>query len=405
MLGEDVELIVCSVVLEELDKHKTDPQPRRQRRARAILKMLNEAEEKGKPMRENVSLTCNIDEPNDAFFDRYKLNRSNNDDRLVASALLYQEQLAKTVTIITGDIGPRLRATRCGLRAIVLPEDYLLPVEEDSTNKRVHELEKQLQLAKSNWPELSLAFESGKKLCKLTLSKYIPKTTEEIDSIVAARETLVPPYSGPRRLINNPEGFNDTFLRSVFAASNMFAPSDESIKRFEKQREAYLREFKQVVQRNEAIHEVRSRSISLSIYLTNSGRSPAEDIDIWLHFPDGFVVDKRPIPLIEPPVEPTSPDALNLGLSGVFPHVHTPGIGSRPAPNVSSPQIKKTNSYEVEQHVKQLKHTKKELRVATYHITFDSLESARSFQIEYRVVAANLPDMLTGSLNVIIEVA
>jgi hypothetical protein len=90
------------------------------------------------------------------------------------------------------------------------------------------------------------------------------------------------------------------------------------------------------------------------------GTVPAEDIDIHLHFPDGFeLVDSADYP--KPPTEPNTPykpknrlDIPGLGISG-FPRIHIPNPQNM---NIDSerPTIRKSNSYDVDYNRSYLKH-------------------------------------------------
>jgi hypothetical protein len=73
-----------------------------------------------------------------------------------------------------------------------------------------------------------------------------------------------------------------------------------------------------------------------------------------------------------------------------------------PPPNISSPQIERTNSYDVRSAVKKAKHGYS-YRIAKFVIQFDSYELAKSFQIDYSISAANLPKAANGHLSVVIE--
>jgi hypothetical protein len=70
--------------------------------------------------------------------------------------------------------------------------------------------------------------------------------------------------------------------------------------------------------------------------------------------------------------------------------------------NVSSPNIKRVNSYDVHIHVQKIKHNLQEY-FAPLFIVFDNFESANSFSIEYRILAANIPHEVTGRLHIVIK--
>ncbi len=73
-----------------------------------------------------------------------------------------------------------------------------------------------------------------------------------------------------------------------------------------------------------------------------------------------------------------------------------------PPQNVSAPNIRNTGSYNVDFHIQRLKHKLQEPTDPLY-VIFESFESARSFNIDYRLLAANIPNEVTGQLHIIIE--
>jgi hypothetical protein len=153
----------------------------------------------------------------------------------------------------------------------------------------------------------------------------------------------------------------------------------------------------------------KQMTVRLDIALFNNGTSPAEDIDVFLHLPDGFdVYDEDNCPIM--PEEPTPPhpprsmsDMLgrssNLGLSPLYvpQKIHFPSVS-----NVSELSINKSNSYDVNFSVGKLKQYMS-VPSDPLFIVFDSFSTASSFGIEYRINAANLHKEVTGTLHVVID--
>jgi hypothetical protein len=75
---------------------------------------------------------------------------------------------------------------------------------------------------------------------------------------------------------------------------------------------------------------------------------------------------------------------------------------AEPPPNVSSPLIRRTNSYDVRSQIKKAKHGYT-LRVARFVAVFGSDDALSSFKIDYSISAANLPKAVNDHLSVIIE--
>jgi hypothetical protein len=155
-----------------------------------------------------------------------------------------------------------------------------------------------------------------------------------------------------------------------------------------------------------------NRTVKIEFLLNNSGSSPADDIDLFFHIPDGCEVisdvEKEPsLPKIpEKPISrlnelvsffnaPNLSDHLNY-----FPNINNNfGILKK---NVSDPRIKKTNSYVINVHVERLKHDNI-VELAPVFFLFDSLDSASSFSIDCKINAANFPNTIETKLQFILE--
>lgn len=152
----------------------------------------------------------------------------------------------------------------------------------------------------------------------------------------------------------------------------------------------------------------------LEIALVNEGTCPAEDIAIFINYPDGFkLVDKEHLPK-QPsaPKAPPRPKTAKEKIEDQFriPQFTLPDVFRTPDftanlpefRNVGRPSIRRTKSYDVEVPVGKLKHEFIEALDPMY-VVFASFEKARSFTIDYRIHAANMPDTVEGQLHVIVN--
>ena len=125
-----------------------------------------------------------------------------------------------------------------------------------------------------------------------------------------------------------------------------------------------------------------------------------------MHCPDGFELmnaDDEPAgpEPPEPPLEIGYVRPIADMLRAPFFDLPKPAVLG-PPPNVSSPNIIRTESYDVGQHVQRVKHGYS-CPIGSYVVTFDSSETVGSFGIDYFISAGNLPKAVTARLSIVIN--
>jgi hypothetical protein len=351
-----------------------------------------------------------MSEPDISFSD-HGLREDKNDDNLVASVLSLTSKTNHTAILVTGDTGPRLKAGRLGLSCMGLPEEYKAESALSETEKEKRKLQREINRLKNRLPALDLVFDGGEKHCGFQVSDYKPLTEEEIG---ARLEKIKEQYSKKTyQPIEKPENVETIgeLLKSVEASMAPFSrPSKQQIERYNDRLDDFYDEYKKYLEAREVIKNIKGRLITLDIVIENTGSAPAEDIDIFMHFPDGFrLFSDENLPEMDiaeprPPQEPKGgfPNigASLAGLSDPTRHIHMPTV--TPSGNVSSPNIEETGSYDVDVSVRKLKHNMQE-RCGPFYVVFDSFEDASSFSIDYRINTADLPDDTEGELHVSVE--
>jgi len=187
--------------------------------------------------------------------------------------------------------------------------------------------------------------------------------------------------------------------------------SEDELKRYEKDLDDYIKKMHAYFKSETILNDYYSRLIKLRFVILNTGNKPAEDIDIFIKFPDGFEVlseDELPKKSDEPR-KPTPPRSLQDTLQSVknfsipelnpiIPYDFNPKINLNLA---SGPHIKKTNSYNVNYDIPKLKHGLR-LELNPLYILFKSIVLSKSFHIKYSILADNLPEASDGTLNIVI---
>ena len=195
----------------------------------------------------------------------------------------------------------------------------------------------------------------------------------------------------------------------VTAAYSMWQPSHVDIRDYNRDLNSYYEEYRQHLFAVSNYQNLAARTILLKLLLCNNGNWPAEDIHVMLHFPDGFELRTKENRILPPaaPEPPSQPIAGMPGLKGIADRLRHFEHGIR-LPQLrlpdSGPTIRKTHSYDVEFHVKRLKHGFT-WSLDTLFLTFDSYETAQSFPIDFRINAGNMPEEALGKVHVIVEKA
>ena len=137
-----------------------------------------------------------------------------------------------------------------------------------------------------------------------------------------------------------------------------------------------------------------------TIGIANVGTAPAQNVDIYLYFPDGFeLYEEKDIPSV--PEEPHLPEKPMSAIE----RLQTPSFGFR-MPNYALPQtgfpssfsLKRTNSYEAYDSFPVIKHNEKACLPELF-LQFASLDAAKAFRCDYRVTVDNLPKEIRGNIN------
>lgn len=160
--ASEIELVVAPVVIDELDRLKTNREGKRRRdRSRAALDLLEAASiEPGHVVPLKIgpkSLTLRLLQGRRIDWDRWPdLDPARADDQLVASAL--DDDYEGQVVLVSFDRGPLIRARMSGLKAFASPASWQLPDEADEETREVARLRRELIAAQATRPTLVCTF-------------------------------------------------------------------------------------------------------------------------------------------------------------------------------------------------------------------------------------------------------
>jgi hypothetical protein len=295
---------------------------------------------------------------------------------------------------------------------VSLPEEYKLPSALDAVEKERRQLQRRVQQLENRFPKLKLAFANEADRFNATVLHPFTMAEEDIQRYAAKIKAKygkqpMPSVSEPQQ--DYPPLSGLTKLQSLARTFDHFGkPSAEAIKRYNDELETFYDEYETYLRERYASANLQRRTIRLDLYLFNEGTAPAEDIDAFLHFPDGFDLyyegDKPQAPEVpDPPRLPRIGSEI-LEYSSIardFSYTNRQPTYLPTQSNVSAPDIKRGNSYDVSYEVQRLKQHMNE-PLDSLFVVFRSFEDTASFNIDYRINAADLPDEATGTLNIVV---
>lgn len=412
----EVDIAIAPIVIRELDHHKDQHSNSKIRnRARASLKKIESVitGQGGVNLLKGIRV-IHIDEPSLSFTD-YGLRDDVNDDHLIAccierKSLEYDEK----VVLITGDTGPRIKAHKHDIEFFDLEESLKLPNSDDEDEKEKKELENKLQKLQNSIPNLQLGFKDGDQHIIFKISEPIEIDRRKVEEKIEELKSEYPKQFPEKPDLDLPPGLSHQLAQIRRSASLMPGfgkPSEEEYERYNSELDDYFKSYEEYFYKVAELKNKEIRTIKIEVVLFNRGTAPASDIDIFMHFPDGFILHNEddlpdPIEPPNPPIEPMSSlekmNSYSFGLP--LSHAYRPNYSNIPIsnPNISSVNIKKSNSYDVEYSVMKLKqHLNAPCDVL--YVYFEERKDINSFGIDYRINAANIPHEIKGKLNVVIE--
>ena len=287
---DHVELLITRPVQAELDSQKGKGSGRlanRARKASSLIRELLLSDDDFLMVREHSpKVTIRIRQdllPDEAL--KSVLDYGERDDQLVGVTSSLKHEVGDCdVALLTHDTGPMASAKMVGLSFKVIPDSWLIPPEQDESEKRANALLAELNKYKNSEPKFELTYQSeGAKVsnveCKLDY--YEQLTTEEVDNLIGALKEAFPQEVdfGSRECIDRPASNSSRLIYTIFDEREVFTPaSDESITSYiEQLYPDWLENCKSIFAN---IHTNLNRSIrrpEITIGVENIGSRPAID--------------------------------------------------------------------------------------------------------------------------------
>lgn len=403
--ADRVNLIICSTVLSELDKLKySAPNINIRNRSKKILSKLNDYIDQDN-ITENIFIYFQIIEPN-INWSKESLNKDIPDDRIIAT-VLGSNSLNSSI-LVSSDIGLRLKAKSKNISTFELPTNQAIKINKDKNEIELSELRKKVLNLENRLPNLKLELIDDDSRVKFI--KYSYKKSEQYDDLDS--KFLVNKIVNNLKYIPTKQNQYKNSLISQMIRHDLIPPQNE-VERYEKDLEDYKTKLLKYFEKKWLFEDINSRIFKIKFILSNIGNIPAEDIDIFIHFPDGFKIfgleklPKRP----RKPTEPRKPlnllemiadnSRLTLGTDFLTQNFGKDArrLGDLSGPN-TRPTIKKTNSYEVHYNINSLKHNL-QTHLDSIYVYFESYDLINSFEVTYSILTNNYPNKFEDKLSII----
>lgn len=398
---EPFTIVMTPVVLDEIDQHKYSSNRKRAHKARNLAPRIDKILDGSQS-----SIVTVLRSPRSATFNDLNdlgLDSSRGDNWLIATILSDRQafQPQDTSILITNDAGPKWKAIDYGIRVIRPSENLQLSNEPDETERERDQIKKELNEIKNAQPKLELTFENESALLEIQRPGAVRSRDEALTEKLTEIRSKFPP------IIHTPdvtaEEANTYSIRTLLEQHSRL--SEEQVNKYNKELENFHSKTRAYWDAAYTAKVFEHHTFTIELILHNKGGKPAENIDLYLHFPDGFEMpEEKGFPKI--PSKPSPPylpkNRLDFGpLNLQLPMLS--GLHSNVADHIThafnGPTIRKTNSYEVTFAIADLKHNEKD-QLSPLYLHFADMNKAQNFSVYYRITVGNLTKPVTGKLHV-----
>jgi len=295
-VGDDLLLLIPRSVQKEIDHLKQDGNSRRAKRARkasAFFRELLQFSDNTMTLREyspKVQISFSPPIPADKAASPF-LDMSRSDDGILAELLVYaQEHHACRAALLTHDTNPRVTAKHLNLECLVIPDEWLMPPEQDERDKRISELERRLNHYERLAPVIDISVTDGDgrtiSSAQLTIRIHPDLSSEQIEGLLAMARKRHPIATdfGEDTPDHPPPALGTLASIDILARYEGYewkyqAPSKEAIDKYkEVEYPAWETELVSLFQKLAARLELPTRQATFAFIVDNKGSVPAENI-------------------------------------------------------------------------------------------------------------------------------
>jgi len=371
--AETVQIVIAPIISRELNKLKDTGRTRRiKQRAAQSIKLLEEAADSISPfeVRPGVFIRFAVREYND--FDKYHLDSSWADDRLLLSAIHYkEEEQEENVVLLATDVGLKLKARANSIDVIKPPDSWMLKEETDPLEQEVKELRQQLNTR----PKLSVDFQKNTNFIEVNLPEPPPSDDSFINQCL---EKLKKRYPLPDL--------------TTHSDTDQVAAYTEELQKFYEQYQKFVKNWLEYEQ-------LASRSIQIDLMVCNTGTSPATDVRITAAFPKNSEV--TPNSLFKP-APPAPPPRLHEWLNQSTESRWKVDEKACPSTSVSHAAFSQIERQTVFYQIPRLQHHER-AGLGRIWVNFPDYREINGFSIDSQILSDEIPHPVTKTLNVKVQ--
>lgn len=329
-----IQLLILRTVQVEIDRLKQDGNQRRSKRARKANELIRKiilAEGEKITIKQNSPFIEMTVPPATKASTRLPdfIDSTRADDQIIAEIIGFKESCqGGEVYLLTHDTNPLLTAKRCGIECLIIPDNWLLPPEPNSKDKKIAELEKYIIELRKVTPEIKIEAEyqsvkDTKEIQKI-VTIYQKLKENELEDIIG-RIKIKHPSKIDFNEKDNIQPSTPEMNYFISAISNY--PQKKYIPPSEQEIEKYLKEdcpkwtlsLKKYIKNIPVFYEDKSRKIPVAFSLENYGNVPADNALIEFKAHGGILFLRK-----DEDDEKTEQEVITS-----FPMPPTPPIGKR----------------------------------------------------------------------------
>jgi predicted nucleic acid-binding protein len=395
-----IEIVVCAVVLMELEKNKVENQSKKIRKRAGEYGSWLLARYDSPELNTDVSISFCANEPM-IDFSLNGLDKQNFDDRLVAAVIEHQEKNPEQhILVLTADLGVTFKFKIRGIEVKNLPEEYRLPEELDEHEAENRELRGQLAKIANRLPKVKLSFSTHASFFEIE-NRPIPKRESIISDWMAKAIAKYP--KSKSKAPGDKFSIPSTHQALVQLGQTLNGLSDSQQAAHDQRLESFYSEYRAYCQDLFDFHLRARARFKLDLILSNlDGSAPANSIDIFVRCNRSFIfLKERQLPdspsAPRPPKKPTSIFDSGFGeIQTNFPHLQSmKDVLRENAPDRPRLEIVDGNA---KFYVQQLKH-KQSFDLFPIWLDFGNIDNIKNVTISYEIHAEEIVVPVIGELH------